>query len=1030
MKNKTIHIRLAVFCLGFLLFTTHVKAVTYFLKSGGDPSVLNNWGTNTAGTTGNPTVFNHSGDVFYLNTNNISVTFNGTWTLGSNVTVYVGQKTGSASGKSVTIQSAAVVTGGLWNTQSGTTLYIQCADFSGITTFNVNSGTVVYNGGTAQNILSASYNNLTVSGGTTGTLLGNASISGICTLSSSSDVLVLSGSELDLNGSFSGSGTLTGDSSGAALVIGVSNALFPLNFTNAAGALLTNLTIGASAAATCTVSLNNDLIVSGSGMGSIFDMTGGGSPAIGGSLNLNGHSLTLGLDNVATLSNSSSNVISGSKTSKLVFNNSSASSGSIANGLYMDQGTAGTSNALSTFILKSSGSSISLNNALNICDSICPTIGTINTGGNLTLVADQTTVGHTGRLGVVSGSISGNLTSQVYHSPPTNNTDWRLMGVAGISNATFSAWNSVFPMSCPTCPTSTLKGVAFSSISTYNEAAGTYPDITYGSTIAPGTGYWVYLGSGGPGAASSPFLIGVSGTAQTGPVSVSLTNSGAGAYQGDNLVANPYASPISFPKLLANNSNINNCWYTYSPSYGDNAAYVAGIMTPAYSYGSEGIDATIPAGMGFFVVANAAGSLNFIESLKTSGSNEELLRESNAAKTQSQLTYFRMQVSANGMMNEAVVRFDPNATTGFDGNYDLLDQAPGTPGWIQISSSSLGLAYAVNALPDLTKNYSIPVTITTGTTNTYQFLATDLQNIPTGACIKLHDKYTNTDYDLRQSPFNLTINDTETVSRFVLNVTVSPLVISTNAKQASCNNLNDGLITAVGTNAGPWNFTWKNAGGTVIKTSLSKSVPDSLTGLNSGVYSVDVTTVGSCDIATQSFTLTAPAAPVAAFNAPAQVNIGSNVNLTNNSTGATNYIWNFGNGDISSLQIPSYAYNMPGTYTITMDAINANCNDTTKTTQSIKVEATTGIKQVSGSGDITLSTDASGNYIQFNYTNQTQVNITVYNVLGQVLLNNASLHVVNDKIYLNVTNDKNQVLYVTITNVTTNQQVTKKFVND
>ncbi|HKC67832.1 MAG TPA: PKD domain-containing protein, partial [Bacteroidia bacterium] len=223
----------------------------------------------------------------------------------------------------------------------------------------------------------------------------------------------------------------------------------------------------------------------------------------------------------------------------------------------------------------------------------------------------------------------------------------------------------------------------------------------------------------------------------------------------------------------------------------------------------------------------------------------------------------------------------------------------------------------------------------------------------------------------------------------------------------------------------------RNASGTVIKTSLNKTTADTLTGLNNGVYSVDVATVGTCNSATQTFTLVAPTNPVAVFTALNQVNVGDNVVFTNNSTNATNYIWNFGDGGVSSMQTPNYTYNNAGTYTVTLQAINVNCNDTVSSTQVITVNATTGIKKANtGDGDINLSRDASGNYIQFDYANQTKVNIAVYNVLGQVVLNNAGLNVVNDKIYINIPDNKNQVLYVSITDLTTNKQAIKKFVND
>ena len=71
-----------------------------------------------------------------------------------------------------------------------------------------------------------------------------------------------------------------------------------------------------------------------------------------------------------------------------------------------------------------------------------------------------------------------------------------------------------------------------------------------------------------------------------------------------------------------------------------------------------------------------------------------------------------------------------------------------------------------------------------------------------------------------------------------------------------------------------------------------------------------------------------------------------------------------------------------------------------------------------------------GAFVKFNYGAQTKVNITVYNALGQVLSTNANQSVSNDKIYLNVDNAKDQLIFVSVGNIEKNTQVTKKLFNN
>ena len=863
-----------------------------------------------------------------------------------------------------------------------------------------------------------------------------------------SAVFYMNNFSVTLKNTITGTGSFSG-STGSTLDIESSGAVGTLNFTSGSQ-VLKKFKIGSGSA-----TLNTDLLVSNVGTGgttiSTFDMSGG-------SLNLNGHTLTLDKDNNTKFGASSSNVLTGGGNSTLIINSKTLTSGN----LYMDQTSSSTSTLKCLILAGGVTNNLTIANKLNITDSITITKGffAVTNPGDLTLIANQTTVGQTGRMGIFGGTlVSGTkITSQVFHDPPVNQTNWILLGAPGTTGSTMADWASNFSITCPTCP---LGSSPFTSVQSYDETSGT----TFGDALhyvgisattdamTNGKGYWVYLGTANPGISSPGELISVVGTPKVGGVTINLTNSKTSdlTNYGYNLISNPYPSPISWQQVmksssLTGGSNLENTIYAYSPIYngGDYVTYNAntGLSSPAS--GTYSIGDIIPMGLGFYVQTGANNStLTFNEHDKVYDPNNQMLFRESASNNQStyatqssvnlsQTHYFNLQATGNGNESWATIAFNANATDTTDG-YDAM--ALGYNGKLQISSTTSNTVaarkdYAINCQPTLNQNYNIPVKMLTGTTGAYLITPSGLENMLLGACLNLHDNLTNTDHDLRGAAFNVTLNASDTGYRFVIQVTISQLPITVNAVQASCPDTANGFVTVVGNNAGPWNYIWRDANGNVVKTSLNKASADSLTSLNEGVFTVEVNTVGSCDEAVQTFTFTSPTL-VSAFTAPATTNVGSAVTFTNTSANATNYSWDFGDGSTASQQNPNYTYNNAGTYTVTLYAINTVCNDTNTSTQVVVVDAALGIKQgIAGSGNIFISRDVTGNYLQFNYPAQTKVNITVYNVLGQTLLSNAGLNVVTDKIYLNLNDSKNQVLYVTITDLTNNQQTTKKFVNN
>ena len=97
-----------------------------------------------------------------------------------------------------------------------------------------------------------------------------------------------------------------------------------------------------------------------------------------------------------------------------------------------------------------------------------------------------------------------------------------------------------------------------------------------------------------------------------------------------------------------------------------------------------------------------------------------------------------------------------------------------------------------------------------------------------------------------------------------------------------------------------------------------------------GNYSVTITDGNGCSIVVGPFLVNATPAVVAAFTPdPLTGQTPLTVNFTNNSTGASTYLWEFGTGDVSSVASPAYVYSPLGTFTVCLTAISAsNCVDT------------------------------------------------------------------------------------------------------
>lgn len=121
-------------------------------------------------------------------------------------------------------------------------------------------------------------------------------------------------------------------------------------------------------------------------------------------------------------------------------------------------------------------------------------------------------------------------------------------------------------------------------------------------------------------------------------------------------------------------------------------------------------------------------------------------------------------------------------------------------------------------------------------------------------------------------------------------------------------------------------FEWKFEGG---QPGTSTETNPSATWSQPGVYTVTLiaTNIAGSDTATANVTVAAT--PTTGFTAQTA---GLSVVLTNTSTNADTYAWDFGDGQTSTEANPTHAYSSTGTYTVVLKATNA-CGTTEFTMQ-------------------------------------------------------------------------------------------------
>ncbi len=259
-------------------------------------------------------------------------------------------------------------------------------------------------------------------------------------------------------------------------------------------------------------------------------------------------------------------------------------------------------------------------------------------------------------------------------------------------------------------------------------------NVDFESTFTVGKGYMVAY----PTAPVTKYFKGNlnAGDFTTGSNMPALTYT-SGKGNGWNLLGNPYSSAIDWGTVTRGNG-VDDALYYYNAA-AQNYQYYIKVADDNITVG--GGSQYIPAMQGFMVHAASTGTrtLTIHNTYRVHEAQTTYYKSGNTVPGSLSLT-----VSANGYQDEAFMYFNANATNNFDGQYDaykLRSYSEMVPAIYTIAAD--GSELAINGMPELSENSTIPVSFVAGKDGEYTLTA-NLQNLPNAHVYLVDNKLSKT----------------------------------------------------------------------------------------------------------------------------------------------------------------------------------------------------------------------------------------------------------------------------------------------
>jgi len=637
--------------------------------------------------------------------------------------------------------------------------------------------------------------------------------------------------------------------------------------------------------------------------------------------------------------------------------------------------------------------------------------GTFTSGGLVTLISDATS---TGQMDNTDGAtFSGDLTVQ--RRIAKTGQSWSSI-TSPVEGTTLANWqgNGVLFSGFPTSDFPTFP---FVNCFEYDEPShGSDKDDGWdeanGMTDATGPdnnyrAHYVYMDA-------ATFNLSVTGAPIIDAVTVPLnfTSSGVAAQDGWNLIGNPYPCTIDFDEIYSSNSgNIIDGYLVYSGEYGNYGWYDG--ATTGTGVGSGGATKDIPHSQGIWLQSINGTDLSVTEAHKVASSDPTFLKSADPEFMRIHLTG-----NVNTFQDEALVFSHQSYSDNYDGD-DLIkfttmnpDNAP-----TLFTRSLDGVDLSFNKIG--INSISIPVMAIAGTIaqGDYTLSFEIPSEFMLGACISLEDLHTGITTDLRaDTSYTYATSDTTTLPRFIIHVVKD---FNTQVLDYTCFGTSDGTVTIDGSGITGSTFELLDGSGIAVFNGSAANDSIEFTNVPAGEYELATNHVGSCSTGNFPISVIEPAQVIANFDLVEDTVylVQGGLLEVNNLSSATNYSWDFGDGNMSIEENPTHIYTASGVYQVMLLADNDNVGQCTEVT-SRNVVVMNGPLSIIAM-QLEENTNAFVNngkvVVDFDLENNSNVEVTLVDVNGKRIISN-DFSVANDRIVLINTDEvANGVYFVNIT---------------